>query len=68
MCNIKILGNALINEASLLFTVNSDNLPITGNHNNSDDLPMPGNYDMGLPIPGQIMDLPLPGERNAREL
>lgn len=56
MRNIKILGNALINEASLLFTVNSDNLPT------------PGNYDMGLPIPGQIMDLPMPGERNAREL
>lgn len=56
MHNIKILGNALMDEASLLFTVNSD------------DLPMPGNYDMGLPIPGQIMDLPLPGERNARKL
>lgn len=37
MRHIKILGNALINEASLLFTVNSDNLPITGNHNNSDE-------------------------------
>lgn len=56
MLGPKILGNTLIDEASLLFTVNSD------------DLPMPGNYDMGLPIPGQIMDLPLPGERNVRKL
>lgn len=56
MLGPKILGDALIKEASLLSTVNSD------------DLPLPGNYDMGLPIPGQIMDLPLPGERHARKL
>ena len=56
MLGPKILGDALVKTASLLFTVNSD------------DLPLPGDYDMGLPIPGQDMDLPLPGERHARKL